>query len=177
MFSKGSKSPTPGEPARTAKDSVETAEPPVMVTSDTVPSIISTDLKIVGNLESTGDIQIDGTIQGDIRSLTLTIGESAHVKGSVYSESVRVCGHVSGEIKSTNVILAKTARVEGDVAHQSLAIEAGAYIEGNIRRLEERKTGDASSKLSVLKPGDSKPEASSADQDKPGITAAKPATG
>ena len=176
MFSKGSKPTPPSEPARTAKTSVETAEPPVMMTSDTVPSIISNDLKIVGNLESTGDIQIDGTIQGDIRSLTLTIGESAHVKGSVYAESVRVCGHVSGEIKCTNVILAKTARVEGDVAHQSLAIEAGAYIEGNIRRLEERKTSDSGSKLSVLKPGDSKGEAAS-DTDKGGITSAKPATG
>lgn len=175
MFSKGSKPPTAGEPTRTATESVETNEPPVMVTSDSVPSIISNDLKIVGNLESTGDIQIDGTIQGDIRSLTLTVGESAHVKGSVYSESVRVCGHVSGEIKSTNVILAKTARVEGDVAHHSLAIEAGAYIEGNIRRLEERKTSDA--KLSVLKPGESKPDSVSADKDQPGITSAKPATG
>lgn len=176
MFSKGSKTPPAGEASRTASSSVETTEPPVMMKSETVPSIISADLKIVGNLESTGDVQIDGTIQGDIRSLTLTIGETAHVKGSVYSESVRVCGHVSGEIKSTNVILAKTARVEGDVAHQSLAIEAGAYIEGNIRRLEEPK-GDAGSKLSVLKPGDSKPEAGKSDKDKPGLSTAKPAAG
>ena len=175
MFSKGSKSPTPSEPSRTAKESVETNEPPVMMTSDTVPSIISSDLKIIGNMESTGDIQIDGTIQGDIRSLTLTIGEQAHVKGSVFAESVRVCGHVSGEIKCTNVILAKTARVEGDVAHQSLAIEAGAYIEGNIRRLEDAKAGDSGSKLSVLKTSDK-----SSDGDKAkagGITSAKPATG
>ena len=32
------------------------------------PSIISADLKVVGNLESAGDLQIDGRIEGDIKS-------------------------------------------------------------------------------------------------------------
>src|SRR3546814_16187868 len=32
--------------------------------------------------------------------------------------------------------MAKTARVIGDIIHDSLAIEAGAFIEGNIKRLE-----------------------------------------
>ena len=131
MFSKASK-PTSSEPSRSGAPKTESETP----AANAVPSIISSDLKITGNLESTGDIQVDGTVTGDISSRTLTIGEAAHVKGSVLSDSVRVCGHVSGEIKSTSVVLAKTARVEGDIAHQSLAIEAGAFVEGNIRRLE-----------------------------------------
>jgi len=124
---------------------------PDMARGGSVPSIISGDLKITGNLESQGDIQIDGRVIGDIRSRTLTVGEQAHVQGSIYAQSVRICGGISGEVKANQVVLAKTAKVEGDIAHKSLAIEAGAYIEGNIRRLEGQPEGEA--KVTVLKSG------------------------
>jgi cytoskeletal protein CcmA (bactofilin family) len=47
-----------------------------------------------------------------------------------------VCGTVDGAVKAKSVVMAKTARVIGDIIHDSLAIEAGAFIEGNIKRLE-----------------------------------------
>src|SRR3546814_7178155 len=95
-----------------------------------VPSIISADLRITGNLKSDGDIQVDGHVEGDIDSATLTVGEGAHVKGHISCESVRVCGTVDGAVKAKSVVMAKTARVIGDIIHDSLAIEAGAFIEG-----------------------------------------------
>ncbi len=100
------------------------------------PSIISADLQITGNLKSNGDIQIDGQIDGDVNSKSLTIGEGAEVNGTSLCERVRVCGKVSGEIKATSVVLAKSARVNGDIAHKNLEIEAGATLEGGVRRLE-----------------------------------------
>ena len=148
MFSKGS-SKTPEVPP------VPSAEPPrgggpSAQKGAAVPSIISSDLKITGNLTSSGDIQVDGMVEGDISSRTLTVGENAHIDGSIVAETVRVCGFVSGEVKATSVILAKSGRVQGDIAHQSLSIEAGAFIEGNIRRLEpEQAVGDGN--VSVLK--------------------------
>lgn len=102
-----------------------------------VPSIISADLRIEGNLHSNGDVQVDGMVIGDIMSKTLTLGEGSHVTGSVSADTVRICGTVEGEVKSSSVILTKTARVIGDVMHDSLAIEAGAYIDGHCRRLEQ----------------------------------------
>src|SRR3546814_2700972 len=75
-------------------------------------------------------------VEGDIDSATLTVGEGAHVKGHISCESVRVCGTVDGAVKAKSVVMAKTARVIGDIIHDSLAIEAGAFIEGNIKRLE-----------------------------------------
>src|SRR3546814_4179912 len=101
-----------------------------------VPSIISADLRITGNLKVDGDIQVDGHVEGDIDSATLTVGEGAHVKGHISCESVRVYGTVDGAVKAKSVVMAKTARVIGDIIHDSLAIEAGAFIEGNIKRLE-----------------------------------------
>ena len=40
-------------------------------------SVLSTDLQVTGNLKTTGDIQVEGTVEGDIRAHLLTIGESA----------------------------------------------------------------------------------------------------
>jgi len=47
------------------------------------PSIISSDLLVQGALVSQGDMQIDGTVEGDIRSVTLMIGNGAVVKGEI----------------------------------------------------------------------------------------------
>lgn len=126
------------------KDSSSTSEPLTSTSSELkrgssqsgVPSIISADLRVTGNLKSDGDIQVDGHIEGDIDSATLTVGEGAHVKGHISCESVRICGTIDGAVKAKSVVMAKTARVIGDIIHDSLAIEAGAFIEGNIKRLE-----------------------------------------
>lgn len=127
MFSKGSKPTDSYAPS---------AEPTRVPGRSTSPSIISADLRIVGNLTSAGDLQIDGEVEGDIQSRTLTVGEGAQVKGSISAETVRVCGAVSGQIKATTVVLDKTARVTGDIMHTSLAIEPGAFLEGHCKRLE-----------------------------------------
>ena len=101
------------------------------------PSIISADLKIVGDLTSAGDIQIDGAVEGDIQSRTITVGESALVTGSIAADTVRICGSVNGQIKGQTVTLDKSAKVVGDIMHQSLAIEPGAYLEGHCRRFDQ----------------------------------------
>lgn len=119
-----------------------------------MPSIISADVKIIGNVQSNGDIQIDGTVEGDIFSRTLTVGEGANVKGSIRGETVRICGTVNGEVQAASVIIAKSAKVSGDVVHQSLAIEAGAYLEGNIRRMEPNRPAGVGASAPVMRPGE-----------------------
>jgi cytoskeletal protein CcmA (bactofilin family) len=100
-----------------------------------VPSIISANLRIVGNLVSDGDVQVDGRIEGDVTSRTLTVSEHASIRGEVQAESVRIHGTVHGQIKATNVSMGPTAKVIGDVIHANLVIESGAFVEGHCKRL------------------------------------------
>ena len=44
-------------------------------------SVLSSDLHITGNIKTTGDIQVEGSVEGDIRAHLLTIGETATIKG------------------------------------------------------------------------------------------------
>ncbi|MDH3594428.1 MAG: polymer-forming cytoskeletal protein [Rhodospirillales bacterium] len=107
------------------------------------PSIISADLRITGNLHSNGDIQIDGKIDGNVDSKSLTVGENAEVNGTITCERIRVCGKVSGEIRATSIVLARSAKVTADIAHKSLEIESGARLEGGVRHLESGSAKDA----------------------------------
>ena len=98
-------------------------------------SAISADLKVVGNLESAGDIQVNGTVVGDINSRSLTVGEGAHVEGSITAEKVRICGKLSGQVTATSVSIAKTAIIKGDITYQMLSIEEGASLEGRCNKV------------------------------------------
>lgn len=99
------------------------------------PSIISSDLKIVGDLHSDGEIQIDGTVNGDIRTVALVIGETAKVTGEIVADAVRVLGTLNGQIKAKVVKLAASAHVVGDIMHEDLSIETGAFLEGHCKRM------------------------------------------
>ena len=103
------------------------------------PSIIGADISIVGDLSSEGEVQVDGSIDGNIRTKTLLIGESATVKGEIVGDTVRVYGSVNGQIKARAVTLAKGARVVGNILHETLSIEDGAFLDGRCKRMSEVK--------------------------------------
>ena len=119
-----------------------------------VPSIISPDLKIVGDLKSNGDIQIDGTIEGDINSRLLTVGKQAVVEGCIVADTVRISGTVNGQVQARMVHLDKDARVTGDLIHETLTMEAGALLEGQVKRLEPSTTA-TTAKIAPLRPATS----------------------
>jgi cytoskeletal protein CcmA (bactofilin family) len=106
------------------------------------PSIISSDMEIQGSLRSSGDIQIDGRVEGDIRSAGLVVGENAEVHGEIFAEDVTVRGKVMGRIRARKILLAATSRVEGDILHEAFAVESGAFFEGNCRH-SDNPLGDA----------------------------------
>ncbi len=97
------------------------------------PSIISADMVINGTLASTGDMQIDGRVEGDVRSVGLVIGDKAEIHGEIYAEDVTIRGKVIGRIRARKITLAATSHVEGDILHETFSVESGAFFEGNCR--------------------------------------------
>ncbi len=108
-----------------------------------VPSIISPDLEIVGNMKSDGEIQIDGRVKGDIKGHMLTVGEQGKIDGSTVADTVRIFGTVNGRVEAKTVHLDKSARVTADITFGTLAIEAGAYFEGKVHPLKGASTAPA----------------------------------
>jgi cytoskeletal protein CcmA (bactofilin family) len=100
-------------------------------------SVIDAWLTITGNLQSEGEVQVDGQIQGDIRCAHLTVGRDATVNGNITAEEVVVRGKVTGTIRANRVILQDSAHVESEIFHKKLSIEEGACFEGMSRRRED----------------------------------------
>lgn len=125
-------------------------------------SVLSSDLTVVGNLKTTGDIQVEGTVEGDIRAHLLTVGESATIRGEIVADDIVVNGRVIGRVRGLKVRLTSTARVEGDIIHKTIAIESGAHFEGSVQRQEDP--------LATGKPAGAAPSSAA-----PAQTATKPA--
>ncbi|WP_299924929.1 polymer-forming cytoskeletal protein [uncultured Pelagimonas sp.] len=123
----------PRPPAGDFKPSAPKAKPPA--------STLSPDLHITGNIKTTGDIQVEGTVEGDIRAHLLTIGESATIKGEVIADDVVINGRIVGRVRGLKVRLTATARVEGDIIHKTIAIESGAHFEGSVQRQDDPLNG------------------------------------
>ncbi|MEM9638235.1 MAG: polymer-forming cytoskeletal protein [Pseudomonadota bacterium] len=123
-----SSAPATPKPAE-YKSSPPKAKPPA--------SVLSSDLHVTGNMKTTGDIQVEGTVEGDIRAHLLTIGETATIKGEVIADDVVVNGRIVGRVRGLKVRLTSTARVEGDIIHKTIAIESGAHFEGSVQRQDD----------------------------------------
>ncbi len=130
MFEKDKQKDSAGESARAAA-------------RDCVPSLISEDMRITGDVNSDGDIQVDGEIDGNVKTQMLTVGESAHIRGEIQADSVRICGSVTGKIDARLVEILKTAKVIADIVHEDLSIEVGAFVTGNLRRAEDQEAPPA----------------------------------
>ena len=61
------------------------------------PSLLSSDLFVKGNMNTTGDIQIEGSVEGNIKANLLTVGQNALIKGEIIAEEVVVNGKISGK--------------------------------------------------------------------------------
>jgi cytoskeletal protein CcmA (bactofilin family) len=107
-------------------------------------SIIGGNCTLNGDIASQGELHIDGRVDGDVRCDTLLIGEGGNIIGEINADKVRVLGAVTGTITARAVELARTARVIGDITHDSLTVEAGAFVEGRFNRLSaEEPTAEA----------------------------------
>lgn len=127
--SSASSAPAPSAKQNEFKASAPKAKPPA--------SVLSADLHVTGNMKTTGDIQVEGTVEGDIRAHLLTIGETATIKGEVIADDVVINGRIVGRVRGLKVRLTSTARVEGDIIHKTIAIESGAHFEGSVQRQDD----------------------------------------
>jgi cytoskeletal protein CcmA (bactofilin family) len=95
-------------------------------------TIISRGVKIEGKITSSGDIRIDGEIQGDIFSESnITIGEGAKVNGQINANVITIGGKISGIVRAKDkLILDSKSNLKGDIFTKNLVIDEGAKFDG-----------------------------------------------
>lgn len=94
---------------------------------------------LVGDIETFGNIRIDGKVKGNITTKSkLVLGNSSFVDGNVLAKNAEIEGEVSGCVEVTELLVLKaTANVRGDILTKKLVVEPGAIINATCQVGEE----------------------------------------
>jgi cytoskeletal protein CcmA (bactofilin family) len=122
-------------------------------------SIIAAGTVVNGSIAASGDVQIDGTVHGDVRASALTIGAEGAIVGNVAAETATIRGKVSGDVRARTIQLASKGAIEGDLTHAVLIIEEGGVFEGRSRRSADPLAEEAPQLESRPASADAKAEA------------------
>jgi len=141
---------------KSSKDQEESSARATTVKGPGGASLISRDLRIVGDCISDGRLRIEGTVTGDVTAAGLEVAQSGSVEGDVVvrkgggsGQAIVVDGKVQGAVRGTRVEVGKNGRVDGGlrateavveghveggiVAEQRLILEETAVVEGDVR--------------------------------------------
>ena len=98
-------------------------------------SILASGLKIVGDIETTGVVKIDGQVHGSVTGAKqVLLGRVGAVHGSVFADEVVLGGVVNGGVVATTRLeMQATSVVNGDIETRSIVVLEGARINGAVR--------------------------------------------
>ena len=88
-----------------------------------------------GNVETYGNIRIEGKITGNVKSKSkIAIGPSSQINGNIISQNADIEGEVKGKIEIAELLVLKaTAVVNGDISTGKLVVEPGAVFNGSCK--------------------------------------------
>jgi cytoskeletal protein CcmA (bactofilin family) len=139
----------------------DTSEPLQSATTLRAPSrsvgaaaqtVVDAGLTITGNLQSQGDVQVDGKICGDVHCAHLLVGKDGIITGDIVADQAVVRGKVKGTIRANRVVLQESARVESEIFHKTLSVDEGASFDGQSRRTQDPLKGAAKVVAAPLEP-------------------------
>ncbi|MDR1865069.1 MAG: polymer-forming cytoskeletal protein [Bacteroidales bacterium] len=107
--------------------------------------------EIVGDINSNGDIRLDGSLKGNLYVRgKVVIGQTGVVDGVINCKNSDIFGKVDGQITVSELLAFKsTANVKGDIITNKLSIEPGCKFSGtcsmdassaNVREKEAEET-------------------------------------
>ncbi|WP_368292614.1 polymer-forming cytoskeletal protein [Dehalobacter sp. TBBPA1] len=102
------------------------------ISTNTNITYIAEDCELKGSLVSSGNIRIDGKLEGTVEvGGDLIIGQSASVKANISAATATITGVVCGNIKVGDLLeLSPTSRLYGDITAKQLKIDQGAIFVG-----------------------------------------------
>lgn|GEM_PF-776201 len=107
------------------------------VNKKSTPSVLSNGSHILGNMVSDCIVDIDGTLEGNVRAEQVNVRQNGKINGDIVAESVHIYGTVNGIVRAHAVHLYATANLTGTIVHHSLTVEEGAIIDAKFKRINE----------------------------------------
>ena len=110
--------------------------------SNTNDTIIGPTVNVEGDLASDGNVHIEGNVTGKVKSSnTVNIAPGAKITASVQAKNARIAGTLIGDVTIIeNVEIIATAIIKGNISTNTISIEKGAAVNGNINCRKEGST-------------------------------------
>jgi cytoskeletal protein CcmA (bactofilin family) len=98
-------------------------------------NVIGKGTMLEGNIETFGNIRIEGKVIGNIKSKSkIALGHSSHVEGNITAQNADIEGEVKGRLEIAEMLVLKaTAVVHGDIITGKLVVEPGAVFNGTCK--------------------------------------------
>jgi len=96
---------------------------------------------INGSIKLSGAIYIFGEVNGELEAQELHVGESGKVTGEIKTDIADIRGEVNNTLEVTKTLVIRdTGKVTGKVRYESIEIENGGFIDGQIEKIAVKKT-------------------------------------
>lgn len=113
--------------------------PKKALSKDVISSIISQEMQITGEISFAGKARIDGTVEGNLTGEYLILSEVGKIKGDLQLEALVCHGQIEGNIYAKVVTIHATAAIKGKLIAESLTVEPGALLSGEISAADKGK--------------------------------------
>ena len=123
-----------------------------------IDTLVGADTHIMGDIQFTGGIRVDGSVRGNVTEKTdmpgtLILSEHGRIEGAVTGAQIVINGRVLGPVRATHYLELQTkSRITGDVYYKSLEMHTGAVVEGKLIYLGDAEPEVALDPLLAEKP-------------------------
>ncbi len=103
-------------------------------------SFFAPGFRMIGDIDSTNDVRVEGIIQGNITtSKKIIVGKSGQIIGNAKASQISIMGEIVGEVVATDIaVIGETGVVHGTVICNKIKIDEGAQIEACIKKLKSQ---------------------------------------
>ena len=113
-------------------------------------TLISRDTVIVGDIHFSGNLDVEGLVQGNIMAKSdkdgcVRVVDKGRVEGDISAPSVVVNGSIEGDVHSSQHLeLASKARVQGNVYYTLVEMAVGSAVNGSLQHVAGPQAAAAS---------------------------------
>jgi cytoskeletal protein CcmA (bactofilin family) len=111
-----------------------------LITVKVLPSLVSKNVFIEGDVHNGGALELEGKIKGNIEADVLTIRESGEIIGEAKCKVFNIKGAFNGNVSAEKINISDTAKVLGTLEYKFLSVDYGAHINCQLKRVEDSKS-------------------------------------